>query len=59
MNDFIIGTSALDDANSQLLKETGIGWIRAGFPFPFSDRIGGSLTNEYLDALDGVKHLLE
>ena len=50
MNDFIIGTSALDDANPQLLKEAGIGWIRAGFPFPFSDRIGGSLTSEYLDA---------
>ena len=50
MSDLIIGTSAFANANPQLLKEAGIGYIRADFPVPFADRVGGTLTDHYLRA---------
>ena len=43
----MIGTSAYPTADKALLREAGIGWVRVGFPFPFADRLGGSLTQEY------------
>lgn len=44
---FIIGTSAFESADTRLMKEAGIQWVRAGFHFPFSDQIGGNLTEDY------------
>jgi hypothetical protein len=48
-DDWIIGTSAFESADTQLMKTAGIRWVRAGFRFPFTDRIGGTLTAEYLE----------
>ncbi len=48
MTTLMIGTSANPNANTSLLKEAGIGWIRQDFTFPFTDRLGGSLSTEYL-----------
>jgi hypothetical protein len=47
MEKLIIGTSALPDANVALIKDAGIGWIRQDFPFPFVDRIGGVVSEDY------------
>ena len=55
MTDFIVGTSALHNANVDLMRKAGIGWVRTDFPFPFSDRIGGNLTNEYLQARETAR----
>jgi hypothetical protein len=53
MTKFLIGTSAHANANPVLLKEAGMDWIRSDFPFPFVDRLGGTLTPEYLNARRG------
>uniref|UniRef100_A0A7C4PH79 Uncharacterized protein n=1 Tax=Anaerolinea thermolimosa TaxID=229919 RepID=A0A7C4PH79_9CHLR len=50
MSELIIGTSALANANQDLLNEACIQWIRIDFPFPFQDKLGGELTPEYLNA---------
>jgi hypothetical protein len=50
MSEVIIGNSALPDANVGLMREAGIGWLRHGFPYPFSDRLGGQKGARYLEA---------
>lgn len=55
MSHLLIGTSAFASANTALLKEAGMDWIRAGFPFPFTDRLGGSLSDEYLQAREEAR----
>jgi hypothetical protein len=50
MKRLIVGTSASEDADTKLLKEAGIGWIRQGFPFPIIDRSGGTLSEGYVRA---------
>lgn len=55
MTPLLIGTSAFANANTALLKEAGMDWIRADFPFPFADRIGGALTDEYLQAREQAR----
>jgi len=47
MSEILISTSALPKADANLLHEAGIGWVRQGFPFPFSDRTGGRLAADY------------
>jgi hypothetical protein len=44
----IIGTSAFPNANIALIRDAGIDWVRQDFPFPFADRIGGALSEEYV-----------
>ena len=50
MSEIAIGTSALPTADAALIKEAGIGWVRQGFPVPWSDRIGGKTTERYREA---------
>ena len=47
MAEMLIGTSALPDADTDLIRSTGIGWVRQGFPFPFEDRLGGRVPDDY------------
>jgi len=41
------------------MHEAGIEWIRHGFPFPFSDRIGGAPTQRYQQAKAAAASLVE
>jgi hypothetical protein len=50
MVELAIGTSAEPWADSARIKEAGIGWLRQDFPFPFADRLGGALAEDYLRA---------
>jgi hypothetical protein len=50
MNDMMIGISADADADRGLLSGAGIGWMRFDFPFPFEDRTGGKLSQQYRKA---------
>jgi hypothetical protein len=47
MSNLLIGTSAYPNADDNLLKGAGIGWIRQDFSFPFLDRHGGALSQDY------------
>lgn len=47
MTGMMIGTSAYPTADVGLLRQAGIGWVRVGLSFPFVDRIGGELTDQY------------
>lgn len=47
MSELMIGTSAYATADTELLREAGIGWIRHGFRLPFADRVGGEPTEEH------------
>jgi hypothetical protein len=53
MDQFILGTSAFANADPALIRSAGISWIRHDFPFPFSDRIGGTLDANYIKAKEG------
>jgi hypothetical protein len=55
MADLIIGTSAYPNADPVRLREAGIGWIRQDFPIPFADRLGGSLTDDFLKAREAAR----
>ncbi len=48
MPEFMIGASAYPTADVEQMREAGIGWIRLDFGFPFSGRIGGELTEQYM-----------
>ena len=50
MDEFRIGISAYPTADPSLLADAGIGWLRQGFRFPFLDRLGGEVTEEYRQA---------
>jgi hypothetical protein len=50
MKELLIGTSAFAKADPFLIKAAGIGWIRQDFPFPFAERIGGTLADGYMKA---------
>jgi hypothetical protein len=50
MSELIIGTSAKSGANLDLMRDAGIEWVRVGFPLPFEDRIGGKLSQRYIEA---------
>ena len=47
MREVMIGTSAYPSADDGLLTEAGIGWVRQSFRFPFADRVGGEVMDEY------------
>jgi len=55
MDEFIVGVSAFSNANPDLMKAAGIGWIRVDFPFPFVDHIGGTLSPEYIEARETAR----
>lgn len=57
MRELMIGTSAHPDADGELLKEAGIGWVRTSFPFPFRERVGGELTKEYAAARERAEQM--
>jgi hypothetical protein len=50
MSEFIIGTSAYDHANFQLMQSAGIQWVRVGFPYPFNGPDERTLNPSYLEA---------
>jgi len=56
MQQAIIGTSALSEADVTRMKEAGIGWLRHGFPYPYVDRLGGELSPRYLSAREDALH---
>ncbi len=47
---FIQGITTHGTWDIELMKAAGIGWVRAGFPFPFADPKEDRLTQDYLDA---------
>ncbi len=47
MDELIAGTSAYPDADPDLLRQAGIGWLRHNFPFPFEEGIGDETTEAY------------
>jgi hypothetical protein len=55
MHDIRIGTSAYPNADVDLLKEAGIGWIRQGFGYPFESEVGGDTTEAYEKAKANAK----
>jgi hypothetical protein len=50
MSELIIGTSAYDHADSELMRSAGIGWVRIGFPYPFNAPDDKKPTPSYLHA---------
>jgi hypothetical protein len=49
-DEMIIGTSAYPNADTDLMKDAGIGWVRQGFNYPFVDEVGGETTDAYQEA---------
>jgi hypothetical protein len=48
--EIMIGASALPSADADEMRRAGVRWLRQGFPFPFADRLGGELSENYLKA---------
>lgn len=46
----INGVCAHEVASIEMLEAAGIGWVREGVPYPFTDRIGGTLSERYRKA---------
>ncbi len=56
MRDMMMGVCAPGSpSEAQLMKEAGVEWVRLGCPMPFSDRIGGALTEGYTRARAGYE----
>ena len=53
MNDSrrIVGTSLTPNADYGLMKAAGIEWLRVGFDYPFVDKVGGTLSPQYLEQI--------
>lgn len=41
-------TPAHDNPNFELMRDLGVKWVRQGYTFPFADRIGGKLSEEFV-----------
>ncbi|HUS92607.1 MAG TPA: hypothetical protein VM389_00585 [Phycisphaerae bacterium] len=50
MSEMVIGTSALPGADVPRIRQAHIGWVRQGFRFPFVDRLGGEISEDYRKA---------
>jgi hypothetical protein len=50
-----IGVSAMRGADTALMQQAGIGWVRQDFDFPFTDRLGGALTEKYVQAREEAR----
>ena len=50
MADLLIGVSAEPGANTDLIHEAGVSWVRQDFPFPFEDRMHGPVSPRYQEA---------
>jgi hypothetical protein len=59
MNDYVVGTSAYSHADKGLLREAHIGFVRQGFPFPFTDRHDGTLSEGYKEARAKAQNWVE
>ncbi len=59
MTDQMIGTIASANDEPQLLREAGIEWVRHGVPFPFTERVGGEVSDSYPRARAGIEKLVE
>ncbi len=55
MSELLIGISAEPAADTALIMDAGIGWVRQDFPFPFTDRLGGNLTEDYRRARETAR----
>ena len=55
MTELIIGTSAYDHADSQLMRSAGIQWVRVGFPYPFQAPGDSTPSPEYLKARQSAR----
>ncbi|MCE5215641.1 hypothetical protein LLH03_01310 [bacterium] len=55
MRPLMIGTSAFPTADTDLLKQAGMGWVRQGLGYPFVDRLGGELSPQYLKNREAVR----
>ena len=53
----ILGVTPHSNPNYELMKEGGIGWVRLGFGFPFQDKIGGKLNENFLKELEEAKEV--
>lgn len=58
MHSIMIGTSAFATADTELLKQAGMGWVRQGLGYPFVDRIGGELSGQYVKAKQAVERFV-
>ncbi|MEW6750118.1 MAG: hypothetical protein AB1505_03975 [Candidatus Latescibacterota bacterium] len=59
MAEFVVGTSAGEQADSALLREAGFGWIRQGFPFPLAEGLGGRPSPQYAQARAAAQAWIE
>jgi hypothetical protein len=50
MANVMIGASAHQNADVALMRQAGIGWVRHGFPLPFTDRLYGEVSDHYRKA---------
>ncbi len=55
----ILGISPWSSPNYQMIKEAGIHWVRLSFAFPYKDKIGGTLSDEFLKDLAEAKKVHE
>jgi len=59
VQEFIVGISTHPEADVELIQEAGIGWVRSHFPFPFEDRLYGSVGEEYRRAKKQAERWIE
>ncbi|MDH7569065.1 MAG: hypothetical protein QHJ73_05710 [Armatimonadota bacterium] len=59
MGEVFIGTSAYASADTGLMRQAGIGWVRQGVRFPFVDRIGGRISDEYLKSKAAIQRFVD
>ncbi len=56
MTDFINGVCTHEKAPIALLKEAGVEWVREGVPYPYLDRRGDRVSEEYRIVKETIKH---
>jgi hypothetical protein len=59
MSELLIGTSAYDHADSQLIRSAGIQWVRVGFPYPFHAPGDSTPSPEYIKARQSARDWAE
>lgn len=53
----IVGTSLTINPDFGLMKAAGIQWLRIAFEYPFEDKVGGALSEKYLENLKQAKDI--
>jgi hypothetical protein len=53
----VLGITIRNNADYNMIKDAGIGWVRMSMQYPYEDKVGGKLTDNFVKSLEEAKKI--